>query len=480
MITLINLLILLYVILAIIAIILLINDDRDSDTTLAWIMVIYFVPYLGLPLYYFLGRNWYRSSKRRKVFLRERKKLEAFFEVIQEKYRKERTSFSDKTKGGLISKISNLGVSIYGETRFPATKVEIYPSGALKFRNLKLDLAKAKSYIVLQYFIWEHDQLTKEITEILLEKMKAGVEVYIMYDFVGSLLYSKKELRKLKRAGAIVTVDVMNINMINYRNHRKIAVIDGTVGYTGGINMGQEYIDGGKHYPSWRDDAIRVEGPIVYMLLSQYAFRLYEQRRINLFQEKYFVKMTNEVDADKTMIQYASSSVDSNKESISNIYATAIANSKTRAWLQSPYFVPNPYLYESMKAAARSGVDVRLMITGWPDKKIVWNAAFSYFKDLIKAGVKIYLYEAGFLHAKMATFDQEFFSMGTCNLDTRSLSLHDELTLLVYDAGLTAINDQIYKDDLTKCRQITLTELEKISRLQHFRNSIARLFSKVI
>ncbi len=480
MLTIWGLFILVYGLLAIAAIIILINDDRDAETTLAWIMVIYFVPYLGLPLYYFLGRNWYRSSKRRKIRIAERKKLETFFLSIQKKYQKDRETFTKNNKDNLTSKVSQLGISYYGDTRFPATAVDIYPSGEQKYDNLKKDLTKARKYIILQYFIWERDKLTGQITEILLEKLKEGVEVYIMYDFVGSLLYSKKELHKLRRAGASVTTDVMNLNMINYRNHRKIAVIDGVIGYTGGINMGQEYIDGGKHFPTWRDDAIRVEGPIVYMLLSQFAFRLFERTKINLFTNKYFVKMDSDSDSYKAMVQFASSSVDNNKESISNIYAEAVSNARERAWLQSPYFVPNQHLYESMKAAAMSGVDVRLMITGLPDKKLVWNAAFSYFTDLINSGVKVYLYEAGFLHAKMATFDKEFFSMGTCNLDTRSLSLHDELTLLVYDDKLTALNDKIYEDDLKKCRLVTLQELKNIGKYKHFRNSISRLFSKVI
>jgi len=278
-----GLFLLVYGLLAISAIIILINDDRDAETTLAWIMVIYFVPYLGLPLYYFLGRNWYRSSKRRKIVIAERKKLETFFQSIQDKYKKDREVFSKNSKDSLSSKVSKLGMSYYGDTRFPATVVDIYPSGRQKFDNLKKDLIKANEYIILQYFIWEKDKLTKEITEILLEKLKEGIEVYIMYDFVGSLLYSKKELHRLKKAGATVTTDVMNLNMINYRNHRKIAVIDGTIGYTGGINMGQEYIDGGKHYPSWRDDAIRVEGPIVYMLLSQFAFAFLNEQKLIYF-----------------------------------------------------------------------------------------------------------------------------------------------------------------------------------------------------
>ncbi len=474
-----SILALIYAILTIVAIILLISDNRDSETTLAWILIIFFVPGLGLPLYYFFGRDWYKSSRRRKFLLAGQKELSKTFLSFGKKYPKDKKTFLDKEKGSIIEKVSKLSTTRCGETLSTATKVAILPSGKEKFKLLKEDLNTAKKYIVLQYFIWERDKLTGEIFDILSRKLDDGIEVYIMYDFIGSLFFSKAELKKLKKLGAIVAADVTNLNMLNYRNHRKVAIIDGQVAYTGGINMGQEYIDGGKRFPTWRDDAIRVEGSVVLVLLALFAIRLYERKKINMFNDKYFasniLNKTNEV-----FIQTIFSSVDGAKEAIVDIYSLAITNAKERVWLQSPYFVPNPHLNESIKSAAQSGADVRLMITGLPDKKIPWYAAFSYFKELLEAGVKIYLYEKGFMHAKMATFDKLFFSMGTTNLDYRSFSLHDEQTLLVFDQELTKKNDHIYENDLKNCRQITLSELKQIGRLKNFRNSICRLFSKVI
>ncbi|MDD5693110.1 MAG: cardiolipin synthase [Patescibacteria group bacterium] len=474
-----SLFVLAYTVLTVVAIVLLISDNRDSETTLAWILIIFFVPYLGLPLYYFFGRNWYKSSRRRKFLVSGQRELTKYFSDFRKKYDKDNKAFLDKESGSIIEKVSKLSSTLCGDTLSPATKVDILPSGKEKFKLLKQELADAKKFIVLQYFIWEKDKLTGEIFDILVEKLKENIEVYIMYDFIGSISFSKVELRRLKQLGAKVTADVTNLNMLNYRNHRKVAIIDGRIAYTGGINMGQEYIDGGKRFPTWRDDAIRVEGPVVSVLLALFAIRLFERKKINLFNNKYFPLCDLE-NKKEIFIQTIFSSVDSSKEAIVNIYAYAMINAKERVWLQSPYFVPNPHLNESMKSAAQGGVDVKLMITGWPDKRIPWYAAFSYFNELIEAGVKVYLYEKGFLHAKMATFDKQFFSLGTTNLDYRSFSLHDEQTLLVFNKELTKKNDLIYENDLKNCRQITLEELKKIGRLKRFRNSICRLFSKVI
>ena len=471
--------VLLYTLLTITALILLISDNRDSETTLAWILIIFFVPYLGLPLYYFFGRDWYKSSRRRKFLMAGQKELSNFSTNFRKGQAKGNKIFLTKEKDSIIERVSKLSSSLCGDTLSPATKVDILPSAEEKFKLLIQELTNAKKYIVLQYFIWEKDKLTGEIFDILVNKLKEGVEVYIMYDFIGSITYSKAELKKLRRLGAIVSPDVTNLNMLNYRNHRKVAIIDSQVAYTGGINMGQEYIDGGKRYPTWRDDAIRVEGPAIFTLLALFASRLYERQKISLFNDKYFPP---QVFANKgeVFIQTIFSGVDNCKEAIANVYAYAINNAQERVWLQSPYFVPNPHLNESIKSAAQSGVDVRLMITGWPDKKIAWYAAFSYFKELIETGVKVYTYDKGFMHAKMATFDKKFFSMGTTNLDYRSLSLHDEQTLLVYNQALTKKNDSIYENDLKACRQITLKELKDLGRFKRFRNSVCRLFSKVI
>jgi cardiolipin synthase len=314
----------------------------------------------------------------------------------------------------------------------------------------------------------------------LKERVAAGVEVRLEHDLIGSLRYGKAQLRDLVRAGGRVEADRTNLNMLNYRNHRKIVVIDGEIGYTGGFNVGQEYIDGGRRFPSWRDTHLRITGPFVADLQRLFAARWYEKTGESLFTSRCFPNLVARDPATAVMLQIEHSSIESEWEAIRQSLIIAITNANERVWISSPYFVPDQGVYDALISTALSGVDVRLIMAGLPDKRIPYWAAQSYYARFLQAGGRVYQYTAGFYHAKAISFDSAFCTIGTTNLDTRSLSLHDEMTVWIYDAGIARIQERLFEADMANSREITVADVDAYSGPERFRDSLMRLGAKML
>ena len=306
------------------------------------------------------------------------------------------------------------------------------------------------------------------------------MKVYILNDFLGCIQYNKGELRTLKDAGAHIAWDMAQLARWNYRNHRKITVVDGVVGHSGGFNIGQEYIDGKPKYPAWRDTGLRFEGPAVAELAKLFADRWWEVKRESLYLDEYFVSGFATDSGATLPTQVVAHGVEDPKESARRAHAVAIAGARKNVWLQSPYFIPDQGTYDALLNAAYSGVDVRLMMTDWPDKKLALHAAESYYKPLLLAGGRIFRYTKGFFHAKSITVDGAASAAGTMNLDMRSLKLHKELMVWCFDEGIAERYEEIFLTDLEDCREITLGEIESWSGLARFRNSAARLMSNLM
>lgn len=456
----------------------LIYEDRDPAETAFWALVILLLPLFGIIAFFFFGRDWRRGTLRS----RQEKKISAdaigkFMPRFYKSYQQYNDKFLKNERNNWISRLAVANQKNYISPVLPVDTVRILPSGKSGFDSLKEDMRNAKKSIHMEFFIWEKDELTEELKEIMLERLKKRVEVRIKYDFLGSLLYGKSELRALKRAGAKVHPDITDINRFNYRNHRKIAVIDGTIGYTGGINIGQEYIDGGKHYPAWRDTFVRVTGPIVADLQKVFASRWLLVSKENLFRDKYFPKQAILRNATPAQLNYSSS--DYYWSTARDSYLMAISNAKQRVYIQSPYFVPDQALVAALETAALSGVDVRLLMTGWPDKKTAWWAAQTFFERLLKAGMKIYYFEGGFMHAKTVMVDDNFTSIGSTNFDVRSFTLQKENTLFFFDQNTAKEHLKVYMNDLKKCREFTLEDYAKLTGMQKLRNSLSKLFSNL-
>lgn len=464
----------------------IIMENRDAQSTFSWIMVFILLPVIGLLIYIFFGRNWRIHSEKKKIF---NEKIAKELSTILEPIRKKEKSLIEELKNcsmadnkRLIDLLDNFDESIFTH----CNNIKILQNGSEKFPALETDLKNAQKYIHMEYFIWRDDKLTNRIKDILIDRVKAGVEVRIMFDPAGSILLlmkGRKYLKELRDAG-IEIVPFFNsmtrskITTLNNINHHKIVVIDGQIAYTGGMNMGQEYIDGKPMYDSWRDTSIRIEGEAVIALQSLFVFGWKAITGTSLFDKKYFT--IPKPITQHLPIQILASGPDSKESTIKQLFFSMITAANEKVFIQSPYFVPDATIFEALKLSALSGVDTRVMVTGVPDKKVAYWAAYSFFEELLEAGVKIYHYNAGFIHSKTISVDEKFCTIGTTNLDLRSFNTSHEVNAVIYDADTTKELEQDFINDMKVCTELTLKEYEGMSKFTKFRNSLSRLLAPLL
>ena len=427
--------------------------------------------------YFFAGRDWATITEKKQWMRAYRDQARASLRpVLRRATPAPSGAFARASRGTYVERLSDTMTREDGLGVVTADSAEIFPTGAEKFGRLKADLAAAQRFIHIQYFIWEDDELTDALTEILRERVQAGVQVRFLYDYLGSKHWDKKKLEALVPLGAKVAKDVVSFSHLNYRDHRKIVVIDGEIGYTGGYNVGQEYVDGGERFARWRDTHVRVTGQVVGELQALFAMRWFDQTKEDVLTEAYLPAAAARATArPASSVRSWRQAVEDPWQSSRRAHMLAVGNAAKRVWIQSPYFIPEVGLYDTMINASLSGVDVRFMMTGVPDKKVPYWAAWTYFRPLLKAGVKIYLYEAGFLHAKTLTADGQITAIGTMNMDIRSLRLHKELMLWMYDDELARRQEQLFEEDIANSREVTFADLDQLSLTMRFRNSFMRL-----
>lgn len=456
----------------------LIAEDRDPTTTLAWILILWLLPVAGLVLYFFAGRDWAGRTLKRRWVREWHETATAFLMPRYAPFAQRQLDLESNSEGTVTGRITRAIKATNGVPALPSASVEIWEQGSTYFPRLIADLMSATDHIHMQYFIWENDTLTQEICDTLIDRLNHGVEVRILNDFIGNIGYKKTQLKAVRAAGAIWQSDQTQLGKLNYRNHRKITVVDGRVAHSGGFNIGQEYIDGGSRYPAWRDTGLRITGPSVARLQDLFAQRWWEVREESLYTERYFPVWTG--GDEGIMTQTVAHGVEEPWRASARAYEVAIASAEQRVLIQSPYYVPTDSMQAALLNAALSGVEVHFMMTGWPDKKVAFFAAQSFFRPLLKAGAHIWMWEKGFFHAKSLTVDGLASAIGTMNLDTRSLDLHKELMVWFYDKTIATRCEEIFFDDLKECREITLEEVDGYSSLRRFRNSAARLASKLM
>ena len=462
----------------------LLLDNRDPGITMAWLIIFGVFPVVGFVCYLFFGCNkrWIKTTECSEMqFIKN--KIEKVLKPIVDRQKEYIDILNENEKpvykGELIKLLYKSSASLLTLNN----DVTIFYGGEEKFKSLKNDLMNAKQFIHLEYFIWCKDALTSEIIEILIEKIEEGVEVRILYDFWGGFSLKKSYIKNLRDKGICIYpffnfLSLFRMHTANYRNHRKIAIIDGLVGYTGGMNASEEYISGGKNFSHWRDAHLRIEGEIVQVLQSIFLTDWENTTKEMLFQEKYFPVLEKEY--KKSPMQVAVSGPDSPWRSIQQMYFTLIKSAEKNVFIQSPYFVPDISICETLKIAALCGVDVRILITGQVDKYFPYWAAFTYFEDLLKSGVKIYHYDTGFLHAKVVSIDGMVCSVGTANMDMRSFNINYELQTIMYDEDMTRGVDDRFLEDLKISKPFTLESYAKISYFKKVRNSIVRLFAPLL
>jgi cardiolipin synthase len=460
-------------------ILMLVYEERDPSTTLAWGLILVLFPGLGILLYVLFGRNWRIIAKSDHKRISALARGDGTLAPIYSRYADAARAL-ESTDPPMVGRLVTAIAAQNGTRPLPCTDVSIFASGAEKFERLYLDIEAAQHHVHLEYFIWEHDGLTRRFCALLAEKVRQGVEVRVLYDWVGSIGYGKQQLRQLRRAGGHVAADAAKWTKLNYRNHRKIVVVDGRTAYTGGMNMGQEYVDGKPRYASWRDTSVRFGGPLVADLQRLFAERWLRATGEDVFSAAYFPHLECDAAASTVWAQVVHSGPESHWEAVRNAFLIAIASAEQRVEVQSPYFVPDQAIEDALISQALAGVETRLMMTGVPDKRIPWWAAQTYADDFAEAGGEVLHYTAGFFHPKTLTVDGSVTFIGTTNFDIRSFSLHDELCIVFYDQGVTQSQDAIFDDDLKSCVEITYADLRSVSRPKRMRNALARLSSRML
>lgn len=467
-------------------IVFIIMENRDAQSTFSWILIFILLPLIGLLIYIFFGRNWRLHSHKKKVF------KEGLYDELNKTLapiRDNEAVVTKQLKDGPMSQHKKIIDTLHSfeEASFTQhNKVTILQNGEKKFPALEADLKKAQKYIHMEYFIWRDDVLTNRIKEILVDRVKNGVKVRILFDPAGSsllLIKGRSYLKELRAAG-IEIVPFFNsmarskFTALNNINHHKIVVIDGQIAYTGGMNMGQEYIDGKPMYDSWRDTHIRIEGEAVHSLQALFVYSWKEITGKSLFDKEYFSSQQNIT--ENLPIQILASGPDSSQSTIRQLFFSMIMTAQKKVYIQSPYFVPDATILEALKLCALSGVDTRVMVTGVPDKKVAYWAAYSFFEELLRAGVKIYHYNAGFIHSKTISVDETFCTIGTTNLDLRSFTTSHETNAVIFDEATTKELEQDFLSDLASCTQLTLKDYEDIKPTIKFRNSLCRLLAPLL
>jgi len=345
-------------------------------------------------------------------------------------------------------------------------------------------LKLAEHHIHLEYYIVRDDELGQEIKEILIKKAKGGIEVRFLYDAVGSWKLSKSFIQELKDAGveivAFAPVKLPFLNhKINYRNHRKIIVIDGVIGFVGGLNIGDEYLGRHAYFGNWRDTHLFVRGEAVRTLQLIFLQDWYYQTGETILNPTYLSPVLTSVHADGG-VQMIASGPDSRWEINKKLFFSMITSAKKSIWIASPYFIPDDDILSALKIAALSGIDVRLLVPSRPDKRIVFHASRSYFPELLEAGVKVYEYNRGFLHSKLIIVDDEIASIGTSNMDMRSFHLNFEVNAFLYrtKSVTTLVSDYVY--DLEHSNQLSYQLFKNRSIFHRIIESTSRLMSPLL
>ncbi len=456
----------------------IVSEDRNPTSALAWLLLLIALPVLGLVIYFFFGRNWPEITQRSPVTRRVHAAVDRFMPTVYAPHRQRVEAAVADDPRPWVQRNVHLADQKIATPPLPVRTCDFYVTGQEYFDALIADLAAAQRFIHISYFIWKQDALTARITEVLLDRLAAGVEVRILNDYLGCLKHPKDEMKRLAEAGAIVKADMTGLARLNYRNHRKITVVDAEIGHTGGFNVAQEYIDGGSRFPAWRDTGLRLTGAGVADLEKLFDMRWLEAHGEDLFDARYYPDPT--LDAGDILVHTVHQGYDDPWNALTRSYQLAISGAKESIRLQSPYFVPDESTMNALVNAAAGGVRVDLMTTAWLDKKIPWWAAESFFKPFLAAGGRIWQWDKGFFHAKSLTIDGTSCAVGTLNLDVRSLRINKELMVWVYDPQVAARHEQIFLDDLRDCTELTLADVQAWGRGRRLRNSAARLLSNLL
>ncbi len=463
------------------AAILIFMERRNIAATWAWLMVLLFLPGVGFVFYLLFGQK----LTRRKLYRLREGEFSRFQEVVERQMRQLENgtlcfrdpAMRDHRDMILMNVASDAALLTQDNT------VEVYTEGYSLFDALFQSIDEARDHIHITTYILRDDDLGGRLIRALADKARQGVEVRLLYDAIGSSHLSTRFFRPLVKEGGQVAaffpsrIPYVNI-WVNFRNHRKIAVIDGRTGFIGGFNVGDEYLGLHKRLGYWRDTHLKLTGSAVPMLQARFFldWNLSATRRMEEL-PRYFPEP---VAAGSVGVQIVSSGPNSEKQQIKHGYLKMIYKAKKRIFVQTPYLIPDDSLLTALKMAAMSGVDVRVMIPGRADHKLVYWASQSYIGELLKSGVRCFRYDKGFLHAKTMVVDGEIASVGSANLDIRSFKINFETNAFLFDTDLATHLEQIFRQDLADCTEVTMEAYEQRPIVVRLKESLTRLLSPIL
>lgn len=470
-----------FVINIIFAIIVILFERRNASSTWTWLMIMLFIPVLGFIFYLFFGQD----LRRKKFFYLKKEEEENLLAVVSEQKHILNNENLINQNDLLHDYHDVITLNLYSDNSIFTTnnEIEILNNGHEKFPKLIKHLKNAKKYIHLEYYIFNDDDLGNEILNILIEKAKEGLDVKVLYDGMGCLHNNVKFFERLRSAGGSVVcffppfIPYINIR-INYRNHRKICIIDGEHGFVGGLNIGDEYLGLSKRFGFWRDIHLYLRGDALDSLqirfLLDWRFAAGEDF---VMDQKYFPKRDR---INHKGVQIITSGPDSKWCSIRNSYLRLIYKAQKSIYIETPYFVPDESILTALKISALSGIDVRIIIPCKPDHPFVYWASKSYIWDLMDSGVKCYTYDNGFIHSKMISIDGKVCCVGSANMDIRSFSLNFEVSAIVYDEATSLKLEEAFKQDLLKSTLLTKDHYNNRGIIIRFKESVSRLLSPIL
>lgn len=457
------------------------RERKKPEIIVSWLLLVCFLPIVGFVFYVLFGSGLSFKNKkmlRRKIFYDD--KYQNFYRQVVE----EETVIKSKRVSNLIkyNLINSKAVPTFNNN------IKFFVDGKAKIESLIDDIKKAKHSINMEYYIFSDDFVGEEVMQALCDKAKEGVKVKLIYDSVGCLGAPRRFFRKLKKAGGEVKeffpplfyIRLVNLKM-NYRNHRKIAVIDGKIGYVGGINIRKDHLGYKKKVSPWRDAHIRVKGQAVYALQNTF-FNFWQfcnnknietQKYIN---EGYFPKFKKQGDV---ISQIITSGPNNDTDNIKETMIKMISIAEKQIILQTPYFVPDEMFLNALKQAVLSGVKVKIMLPQKPDKKIVYLASLSFVKSLIEVGAEVYLFK-GFLHSKALIVDGYAMCLGTANADYRSFSLNFEIDMVLYNSKKVEEYLKLCEIDFAESQKINLAFYKKKHVFSKIGQTLIRLFAPIL
>ena len=456
-------------------------ERKNPSSTIAWVLVLIFLPFIGFVAYAMFGSGFHIKKKKRyadKSFsdIRHRQAIAmhvpACAEIPEQATSPHSRMMTYLEEGGAHCLTAD-------------NSAEVFINGRELFARMKEDMRKAKKHIHLLYYIFRNDALGREIMGILTQKAQQGVDVRVIYDSLGSMLSGERMFKKLKAAGGRVEAfsplafSISSHLRLNYRNHRKITVVDGRIGYVGGMNIGEEYRGSNSRLSPWRDTHLRLTGSSVSFLEERFLLDWFSVCDTPITPEQVREFVTLSPGAGNLAVQIVSSGPDSSTSTIKSGLLEMIYAARESVFIQTPYFIPDDSFLDALRIAAGSGVDVRIMLPGKSDNALAHAATCGYARQVLESGVQVCMYD-GFLHAKTIVSDGKVASIGTANADCRSFSLNFEINAFIYDEDFAARYETIFLDDSKNCLDLDDDWFTRHSPVTRAMYSVTRLLAPLM